>query len=148
MEIREVMPMGRREENEQKKEYLMGYQRASRQLARLQEELYELRMNKIAPSATHDGMPHSVGGSDLSAYAAKVDELEKKIMKARYRKIQKFKQIRDRIEGMSNENEKDVLVYRYIRGMKWEDIAVKMGYTWQHVHKIHSRALKNFKRCD
>lgn len=148
MEIREVIPMGCREENEQKKEYLMGYQMASRQLARLQEELYELRMNKIAPSATHDGMPHSGGGSDLSDYAAKVDELEKKIMKARYRKIQTLKKIRDRIEVLKSENEKDVMVYRYIRGMKWEDIAVKMGYTWQHVHKIHSRALKNFKRCD
>lgn len=25
--------------------------------------------------------------------------------------------------------------------MSWEDIAVKLNYTWRHVHRIHSQAL-------
>lgn len=66
-------------------------------------------------------------------------------MKARYQKINKLKNIRDRIERMSDENEKDVLFYRYIKGMKWEEIAVKMMYTYRNVTKIHGRALKNFQ---
>lgn len=134
-------------ENEIKKEYLLGFQKISRQLERLENELAEIRLNKYCPSCISDGMPHASGCSDLSSYMAKVDELEKKILKKKYHRLQKQQEIRNRIERMEDENEKDVLTYRYLRGMKWEDIAVKMGYTWQHIHRIHSSALKNFK-CD
>lgn len=134
-------------ENEIKKEYLLGFQKISRQLARMENELAEIRLNKYCPSCTSDGMPHASGCSDLSSYMAKVDELEKKILKKKYHRLQKQQEIRNRIERMEDENEKDVLTYRYLGGMKWEDIAVKMGYTWQHIHRIHSSALKNFK-CD
>lgn len=134
-----------REENDKKKEYLWSYQREKRKLQRLEEELAELRLDKMCPSVIQDGMPHASGGSDLSGYAARVDALERKILKARYKRIQKFKEIRDRIERLEDENEKDVLVYRYIRGMKWEEIAMKMDYKWAQIHRIHAKALKNLK---
>lgn len=135
-----------REENDKKKEYLWGYQKAKQQVQRIEEELLELRLNKWYPSAIQDGMPHGYGsgGGDLSGYVSRVDELERKIRKERYKRIRKFKEIRDRIERLEDENEKDVLVYRYIRGMKWEEIAVKMGYTCRNVMKIHGKALANF----
>ena len=132
-------------ENEKKKEYLWGYQKTKRQLERLEEELAELRLDKMCHSVIQDGMPHASGGGDLSGYAARVDALERKILKARYKRIQRFKEIRGQIERLEDENEKDVLVYRYIRGMKWEDIAVKTGYSWKQVHRFHSNALENFK---
>lgn len=132
-------------ENEKKKEYLWGYQKTKRQLERLEEELAELRLDKMCPSVIQDGMPHASGGGDLSGYVARVDALERKILKARYKRIQRFKEIRDRIERLEDENEKDVLVYRYIRGMKWEDIAVKMNIGYRHVLRMHGKALENFK---
>ena len=147
--MEEVRPLEKkreniREENDKKKEYLWGYQREKRKLQRLEEELAELRLDKMCPSVIQDGMPHASGSSDLSGYAARVDALERKILKARYKRIQKFKEIRDRIERLEDENEKDVLVYRYVRGMKWEEIAMKMGYSWRRIHYIHSSALENF----
>ena len=102
-------------------------------------------MGKICPSVIQDGMPKASGGSDLSAYIGQVDALERRLVKARYKQIRKLKEIRDRIEWLEDESEKDVLVYRYLRGMKWEDICVKMGYSWRRVHYIHSNALENFK---
>ena len=143
--MEEVKPMDIKAENDKKKEYLWGYQRAKRQLERLEEELTELRLDKMCPSVIQDGMPHASGGGDLSGYAARVDALERKILKARYKRIQRFKEIRDRIERLEDENEKDVLVYRYIRGMKWEDIAVKMNIGYRHVLRMHGKALENFK---
>lgn len=134
-----------KEENELKKEYLWGYQKAKRQVKRLEEELEELRMNKKYPSVIHDGMPRGSGGGDLSGYASKVDELERKIIKTKYKRILKLKEIRDRIEQLEDENEKDVLTYRYIKGWKWEEIAAGMEYSWKQTHRIHSSALKNFK---
>ena len=132
-------------ENEKKKEYLLGFQKISRQLARLENELAEIRLNKYCPSCISDGMPHASGCSDLSSYMAKVDELEKKILKKRYNRLQKQQEIRNRIERIEDENEKDVLTYRYLRGMKWEDIAVKMNIGYRHILRIHGKALEDFK---
>lgn len=135
-----------KKENDEKKKYLWGYQRAKRQLARLEEELMELRLDKKYPSVNQDGMPHGSGGGDLSGYAARVDSLERKIIRARYKRIQKFKEIRDRIERMEDENEKDVLFYHYIKNMNFEEIAVKIDKSWRHTIRIHGNALRNFQK--
>ncbi|MBR5248805.1 MAG: hypothetical protein IKV27_07700 [Lachnospiraceae bacterium] len=132
-------------ENDHKKEYLKGYERAVRQMERSELKIREMRLNKISPAIIMDGMPHASKNSDLSGYAALLDQEERRYMKARYKRIQACKEITDKIERMENEDEKDVLMYRYVRLMKWEDIAVKMGYCWQHLHKIHANALRDFQ---
>lgn len=132
-------------ENEKKKEYLRGYERAVRQMERSELRIREIRLSRICPVVVNDGMPHASSCRDLSSYAALLDQEERRYMKYRYQRIKKCKEITDRIERLSDEDEKDVLLYRYIKLLNWEDIAVKMGFSWQHVHKIHARALKNFK---
>ena len=132
-------------ENEQKKEYLKGYEKAVRQMERSRLKIREMRLNEMCPSVMHDGMPHAQGQTDMSGYAVLLDQEERRCMKYRYQRLKKCKEITDRIEQLSDEDEKDVLMYRYIELMKWEDIAVKMNFSCQHTHKIHSQALKNFK---
>ncbi len=132
-------------EIEKKKEYLKGYEKAKRQMERSELRIKEMRLNRICPSVINDGMPHASSQTDLSGYVALLDQEEKRYMRYRYQRIRKCKEITNRIEQLSDEDEKDVLIYRYIRLMKWEDIAVKMGFSWQYLHKIHARALKNFK---
>ena len=132
-------------ENELKKEYLRGYEKAVRQMKRSEEKITEMRLSKIMPSTGNDGMPHAHNNTDLSAYAALLDEEERRYMKARYHRIKLCKEITDKIERMDNEDEKDVLMYRYIKLMKWEDICVKMGLSWRRTHYIHNDALKHFK---
>ncbi len=132
------------EENEKKKDYLKGYERAIRQMERSELRIKEIRHNKMSPSVIIDDMPHGSGQSDLSIYAAALDQEERKYMKARYQRIKLCREISDKIECQKNEDEKDVLMYRYIKLMKWEDICVKLNHSWQHIHRIHSRALENF----
>lgn len=132
-------------EIELKKEYLRGYEKAKRQMERSELKIREMRLNRICPPVVNDGMPHASSQNDLSSYAALLDQEEKRYMRYRYQRIQKCKEITDRIERLSNEDEKDVLMYRYIKLMKWEDICVKMRHSWQHIHRIHAKALKNFK---
>ena len=135
-------------ENEKKKEFLMSYQKEKRRVRRLEEQLEELRRNKMSPSVTNDGMPHGTDKKDLSDYAVKVDEIEQELVAARYSRICAFQDVQRRIEAMENEIEKGLLTYRYLRNLSWEKIAVEMDYSWQHLHKIHARALRNFKTCD
>lgn len=137
--------MGQQSENEKKKEYLKGYEKAVRQLHRIELEIQEMRLNKICPSILLDGMPHAHGGNDLSAYAVLLEREERKYRKARYERIHKCKEIKDKIEQLGNEDEKDVLLYRYIKLMKWEEICTKMKYSWKQIHRIHSNALDHFK---
>ena len=132
-------------EIEKKKEYLREYEKAVRQMKRSEEKITEMRLSKIMPSAGNDGMPHAHNNTDLSGYAALLDEEERRYMKARYHRIKLCREIMDKIERMDNEDEKDVLVYRYIRLMKWEDICVKINHSWKHTHRIHKKALENFK---
>lgn len=132
-------------ENEEKKWYLKGYERSVREMKRSEERIREMRMNRICPAVIADGMPHASGCSDLSGYAARLDEEERKYMKARYLRIKRCQEISDKIERLADEDEKDVLFYRYIKLMKWEDICIKLNHSWQHVHRIHSKALNNFK---
>ena len=138
-------------ENEKKKEFLNSYLRAKQDVLRLEEQLEELRESKMSLSMANDGMPHGSSKRDLSDYAAKVDELERKITAKRYQRIQTFQNVQNAIEDMEDSQEKLLLTYRYIKGMKWEEIAVQMNYSWQHTHKIHANALQNFKHaieCD
>ena len=132
-------------EIEQKKEYLKGYGKIIRQMERSELKIREMRLNKMCPSVINDGMPHASNQTDLSGYAALLDQEEKQYMKYRYQRIKKCKEITDRIEQLSDEDEKDVLMYRYIKLMKWEDICVKMEISERQVHRIHSHALNNFK---
>lgn len=132
-------------EIEEKKDYLRGYERAVRQMERINERIDEIRSNRIGTGINYDGLPHAHNNSDLSEYAAKIDREIRRYIKARYRRTMICREISDKIERMDNEDEKDVLTYRYIRLMKWEDICVKMKHSWQHVHRIHKRALENFK---
>jgi len=133
------------EESEIKKEYLKSYEKAIRQIKRSEEILREIRLDKMCPSVINDGMPHGSSQNDLSSYAALWDKEWRKYIKYRYQRAKLCTEIKDKINRMENEDEKDVLMYRYVKLMKWEDIAVKMGFSWKQVHRIHARALKNFK---
>ena len=132
-------------ENEKKKDFLMSYQKEKRRVRRLEEQLEELRRNKMSPSVTNDGMPHGTDKKDLSDYAVKVDEVEQELVAARYSRICAFQEVQKRIEAMEDEREKDLLTYPYLKGLKWEEVCVRMDYKWRQVHRIHAKALKNLK---
>ena len=131
-------------ENEKKKQYLWSYREAVRQMERSELKIREMRLNRVSPSAVADGMPRAHGGNDLSGYAALLDQEERRYLKARYRRIKLCKEITDKIERLEDEDEKDVLMFRYIGRMKWEDICVRMNLSWRRVHYIHSDALEHF----
>ena len=131
------------EENEKKKEFLKSYQKAKCDVVRLERQLEELRLNKISPSVINDGMPHGTDIGDLSNYAAQVDKIEREIITARYERIGAYQRVQRCIEAVEDGREKALLTYRYLKGESWERVAVSLGYSWQHVHKIHSLALQH-----
>lgn len=133
------------EENEQKKEYLKSYRRAIKREQDILDEIQRLRLDKMFPSVVNDGMPHGSSHSDLSDYVAILDEQIEVLKEERLEKVRCYQKIERQIRQMKNEDEQEVLRLRYILGLKWEEVAVKMGYSWKQTHRIHSSALQNFK---
>lgn len=139
MEITELQ-----QENEKKKEYLKSYRRAIRREQDILEEIQRLQMDKMFPSLANDGMPKGNHQSDLSDYAVLLDEQIELLKIERLEKVRLYSEIESKIRQMENEDEQRVLRLRYIKGLKWEEVAVEMKCCWQNTHKIHARALKNF----
>lgn len=46
---------------------------------------------------------------------------------------------------LADENEKRLLIARYILNETWERIAERLGYSVMHTHRIHKRALEHFE---
>lgn len=136
-----------RTENEKKKEHLRSYLVHVRRIRRIDAEIEELRTMKMYPSVKdNDGMPHGGSGqSDLSDYAADLDEMIQELINERYWRIKTYQQIARQIKKLRSENEMDVLFYRYIKGLDWWEIAEKMKYSERQVHRFHGKALAHFE---
>lgn len=132
-------------ENEEKKEYLKSYRRAVKREKDILEEIQRLRADKMFPSVANDGMPKGSNQSDLSDYIAILDEQIELLKVERLEKARCYQKIEKQIKQMENEDEQEVLRLRYITGLKWEEVAARMSYSWKHIHRIHSSALCNFK---
>lgn len=127
------------------KNFLRGYRNAKNKLQRVEYKIQQIRLNKMCPSAVVSDMPGAHNVTDLSDYAAKLDELERTYIKERYACISEFQTITDSIEKIEDEKEKSVLFERYIKLKKWEEICVLLDKSWAHIHRIHANALNNLK---
>ena len=38
-----------------------------------------------------------------------------------------------------------LLRYRYLDGLKWEEVCVRMNYSWRQTHRLHGEALRQLK---
>lgn len=132
-------------ENDRKKEYLRGYGKHRRKIKRIEAELDEIRLMKMYPSSNNDGMPKGSGKSDLSGYAVELDELENAKYSEGVEQVKAYKEILWRIKQLPNENERDVLFYRYIKVMEFWDIAAAMGFSERQIYRLHGKALAHFK---
>jgi len=89
-----------------------------------------------------DGMPHGTGTSDPTAsMAIKLATLGMKLTE----KIKQLLALRDKIEEAINDlppEERTLMRLRYIDGNTWEEIAVKMHYSYRWTTRLHGRILK------
>lgn len=128
-----------------KKRYLQRIRLARPERDAVLDEIAALRASQMSAAAKiGDGMPRGSGGnSDLSGYAAKLDELIRKLAD----RVAKYDAMRMALEAdlvaMDNPVESAILRRRYILGEPWETIADEVGYEIRHVTRIHGYALQH-----
>lgn len=100
------------------------------------------RSEKMSARHILDGMPHGSDKKDYSDYIVRLEQLTKKLLKARYDRITIYTNVLDIIELIPDETEKELLTYRYLKGYTWEKISDMMQYSYAQVHRIHSKAIE------
>lgn len=134
-----------RQDRYEKTQWLYGYRRALREIERLEEQIRTIRSNKMSPSISQEGMPHAGGQSGLEAYAAKLDDMERRMIKWKQEALERAEKVYGTIRALPDtsgeENLKAVLYYRYIDFMKWEDIQEKLHADRATIYRWHIKAL-------
>lgn len=134
-----------KKENEEKKKYLRGYKKHGRKIELINAKIEELQRLKRNPSVRNDGMPRGSNQSDLSDYAAQLDILEDELYNEGVAEVKTYKDITCKIDELEDEDEREVLYYRYIKDKEWWEIAKTMGFSESWIYELHGRALKNLK---
>lgn len=129
--------------NQEKKTYLKRYGKADRELDVLYEELalWRSKAEKITPLLRQTpGGGHS-GGSQVETAVEKILAVQKEI-DVKIDELMAVKQeVVDAVKTVPDETLQLLLSYRYILGMTFEQIAVRMHYNYRWILRLHGRAL-------
>lgn len=131
------------------KQYLRQARRLDNMVDAKLEQVMELRnlATKTTSTLRLDDRVQSSGNHDkLAETIAKIVDLENEINTMVDVLIDLKSEIIERIDGISNDDYRLLLTLRYINQKTWEETAVEMGYTYQWVHVLHSRALVEFEK--
>lgn len=129
------------------KEQLKAYRSIKLERDMLADRIKELETTLYSPRASRlDAMPR--GGSSpgsavetaairhaelLERYETKVAELSKALI-----------EIEEAIEVLEP-RERTLIRLHYAEGLTWEEVCVRMCYSWRQVHRIHAKALETLK---
>lgn len=133
-------------ENKAKIEYLERYKLLEKEVARLCDEYARWMERATVLSPTITDMPKGGGQSDpVQRAVIAMCDLGADIGK----KMDALSRVRCDIECSLQSIEDGTLrllmEYRYLNGMTWEEVAVKMNYSWRQVIRLHGKALAKFR---
>ena len=125
------------------KKQLQEYYWLKRNINQLEDRLLELetQATKITSTITDEPKNSSSNGDKISNIVIKIIDVKYKINSQLQRSYQILEEIENTIEKLP-ERERYLMRSKYIEGKTWEQIAVDMNYSWMHIHRIHSKALK------
>lgn len=129
--------------NKEKKQYLNRYVQSKNRYNAISEEMLRIRSEACRVSPVLSEMPS--GGNQtgtkieraIEQLDACANDLEKEALEMR----RLMQEVKAAINTIPDETLKQLLELRYINGYTWEQIAVKMYYSYQWVCELHGKAL-------
>lgn len=124
------------------KEFLQNHLTKLEEAKGLEFEIQQMYQTLKSPIIT--GMPavHSPDADKLGNVVWKIQEKEIKYLAKLDVILNEEKDIEKVIDALKDSRERTIMRYRYISGMKWEEVCVKANYSWKHTHRLHSSALQ------
>ena len=129
---------------EELKRDLLGYRALKREHDQLVEELRRVESTLTSPrSPQYDGMPHSPGGGGDALLGMVSKHIELQRLYCSQIDTLSAEQLRlERLIALAPDAEDRVLLrVRYIDGLEWEDICVRLCYSRRSVHYHCNKAL-------
>ena len=128
--------------NKDKKKWLLEYRKLDQDIERDMEELQRLKSRAEKITSMVSDMPKgSQQGDSLQRSVEKICELKASLNQRIDAAVEKRKEIEAVIETLEDKTLQLLLRYRYIDGMTWEQIALKLNYSYMHVCRLHGQSL-------
>ena len=106
------------------------------------EELQRLKSRAEKITSSVSGMPKGGNQGDrLQLAVDRICELEERLNGKIDAAVKRRKEMEAAITTVEDKTLQLLLQYRYIDGMTWEQIAVKMNYDYRWTLRLHGRAL-------
>lgn len=123
---------------------LRKYKAVKAEIVQLQEQINELKSVMVAPKIPQlTGMPF--GGSSEPDKIGNIVAKASKLQDLYYTKLAGLIELQEAIEtaiaGLDNKEQLLIRLY-YFSGYTWEEVAVRLNYSWQHVHRLHRAILE------
>ena len=110
-----------------------------RQLDELEATLYYPKIQRL------NGMPSSPSKENtLELMVARHVELQERYEAKLAEMTKEMLLIEEAIDELEP-TARMLLRYRYLDGLKWEEVCVRMNYSWMQTHRIHANALNQLR---
>lgn len=129
--------------NQEKIACLRKYREYGAEIERLEEEIARWRAQAEKTTTTIKDVPVQCNGSRdrLQDSVIEIDQIITVLAEAQHDLARTRISIERAISTVAEDRLQRLLRYRYIDGMTWEAIAVKMRYSWRQVIRLHGEAL-------
>jgi DNA-directed RNA polymerase specialized sigma24 family protein len=131
------------------KERLRSYLDLKAERDQLRQQLETIEAALYSPKAQRlTGMPASPShGNAVEEMAARHLELMDRYRAKMLELAEEQLEIEKAIEALEP-TERMLLRFRYIEGLPWEEVCVRMNYSWRQTHRMHSKALEALRMSD
>ena len=127
--------------NAEKKAILLEYQAIERRINRLLDEKRGWMEKATAVTPVLSDMPKGGGADKIQNAVCRIADIEADINREIDRQIDLRERIETAICAIPDGRLRDLMRYRYIDGLTWEQIAVEMHYSYVHICRMHGQAL-------
>lgn len=128
-------------ENKEKCRYLNQYRIMHIEIDQITKELQRWQDLATRISPSYSDMPHGGGSDKVQTAAVEVAELTDKLNRKLHQAIMVQENIKKLLESLDDIKLRQLMFYRYINGMRWEEIAVRMDFNYRWVLRLHRKAL-------
>ena len=127
----------RQKENDKVKRMLRSYQYSLQQIDAACDEIEKLDSRRKRITVQYRDV-HGGGGSDFTeAVIDNIQRLEREIESRTRRLADEERKVRFWIENLEDFRIRNVLVWCYLNGLRFEDVAEKLNYNYDYVRRLH-----------
>lgn len=131
------------------KERLRRYREVKREARQIRDQLEEIESRLYSPKGQLlTGMPSAPspgGGTVTEALIDRHAQLLQMYQEQLARLEEEQLAIEKAIAGLEDPTARRLMRYRYLDGLKWEEICVLINYEWSRTHDIHGMALQQLR---